>query len=200
MMRSLLLSVCAFALVTFGTSASMAQSKTVSRSQLNQAFTVKYGVVSDVRRTKVKSSAGKGALYGGLASGALRGKKHRTKHAVEGAIAGAILTSILEGSRHVNEYTVDLMDGSTTKVIIEHTHIQRGDCVAVEVGPSANVRRVSRSHCEHAQTPVMQTPVVVEKQQDEAADCHAVKQELIDASTEEELNIALKKVQIICES
>ncbi len=187
-------------LLSAGFQAAIAQNRSVSSSELNQAFLVKYGTVSDVQRTKVKSSAGKGAVYGGLASGALRGKKHRTKHAIEGAIAGALITSILEGSRHVNEYTINLMDGSITKVIIEHTHIQRGDCVAVEVGPSANIRQVSQSHCQYAQASVMQTPQVVEKQQEEASDCHAVKQELIDAATEEELNMALKKVQIICES
>ncbi len=171
----------------------------VSRSQLNSSFDIRYGTVELVERTKIKSNAPKGAVIGGLLGGVTSGHSHRGKHAVEGAVAGALLTAIIEGNRKAYQYTVDFDDGSVTKVIPETGDIREADCVAVELGQTANIRRVSAVHCEHKEHEVMADPIVYASAQQDAAECHAAKEMALRASTEEAIDIAVKKVRIFCE-
>jgi len=181
----------------FVTSTAVAQQ--VSRSQLGSSFEIRYGTVETVDRVKVQSQAAKGAVTGGLIGGATSGHHHRGKHAVEGAVAGALLTALLEGNRKAYQYTVDFDDGSVTKVIIETGGIVEGDCVAVELGQTANIRRTSSVHCENRGHEGLADPIVNAKQQTEAATCHAAKEMALQATTEEAVDIALKKVRVFCE-
>jgi outer membrane lipoprotein SlyB len=173
--------------------------QTISRSQLGGAFQIKYGTVELVEPVKVQSQAAKGAVMGGLLGGATSGHHHRGKHAVEGAIAGALLTALFEGNRKAYQYTVDFDDGSITKVVTESGGIVERDCVAVELGHTANIRRVSAVHCEHRNHEALADPIVYAKGQTEAAECHAAKQMALQAKTEEATDIALKKVRVFCE-
>lgn len=173
--------------------------KKVSRSQLNSSFDIRYGTVELVERVKIKSGAAKGAVVGGLIGGATMGHKHRGKHAIEGAVAGALLTALLEGSRKAYQYTVDFDDGRVTKVITETGDIREEDCVAVELGQTANIRRVSSVYCEHREHEAIATPIVYAKAQQEAAECHTAKEMALQATTEEATDIALKKVRVFCE-
>lgn len=133
---------------------------------------------------------------GGMIGGVTSNHHHRDEHALEGAAAGALL----DGNRNAYKYTVELSDGGLTKVISETAAIAEGDCVAVELGKSANIRRVSSVHCEYAQRPVYgPAPVVNQKMQQDAGECHEAKQLALQATTEKATDIALKKVRVFCE-
>lgn len=187
--------LCLVSVTIVGTSTA----QTVSRSQLGSSFEIRYGTVESVERVSVQSQAGQGAVTGGIIGGATSGHRHRGKHAVEGAVAGALLTVLLEGDRRAYQYTVDFDDGSVTKVIIETGGIVEGDCVAVELGQTANIRRTSSVHCEDRGHEALSDPIVNAKQQTEAAECHAAKEMALQATTEEATDIALKKVRVFCE-
>ena len=171
----------------------------VTRSQLNSSFEIRYGTVETIERVKIQSQAAQGAVTGGLIGGLTSGHSHRGQHALEGAVAGALLTALLEGNRQGYQYMVDFDDGSVTKVVTESAGIAEGDCVAVELGQTANIRRTSSVHCEHTDHAALAEPVVHAKRQTEAAECHAAKDMALQATTNEATDIALKKVRVFCE-
>ena len=179
--------------------ATTVSAQSIPRSQLGSAFQVRYGIVETVESVNVQSQAAQGAVTGGLIGGATSGHHHRGKHALEGALAGAFLTALLEGNRKGYQYTVDFDDGSVTKVITESGGIVAGDCVAVELGQTANIRRTSSVHCEHRGHEALAEPMVHAKQQTEAAECHTAKEMALQATTEEATDIALMKVRVFCE-
>lgn len=176
---------------------SMAQD--VSRSQLNSSFEINYGIVAKVEKVKIQSQAGAGAVTGGLIGGATSGHHHRGKHAVTGAAAGALLTALLEGDRKAFQYTVELNNGNMTKITTETPGIEEGDCVGLEIGQTANIRRVSGVQCEHDDHEALAEPIVHAKRQSDAAECQAAKEMALQASTEDTLDVALKKVRVFCE-
>ncbi|MGI9201768.1 MAG: hypothetical protein ACR2QL_11955 [Woeseiaceae bacterium] len=171
----------------------------VSRNQLGSSFEINYGTVTTVEKVKIESQAASGAVTGGLIGGVTSGHHHRGKHALTGAAAGALLTALLEGDRKAFQYTVELNSGSMTKIITETPGIAEGDCVTVELGQTANIRRVSSVHCEHTAHEALAEPIVHAKRQSEAAECHAAKEMALQAQTEEATDIALKKVRVFCE-
>ncbi len=178
---------------------SVANAQSIDRSQLNSSFEIKYGVVVGKEKVEIKSQAGQGAVMGGIVGGATSGHHHRGKHAVEGAVAGALLTAILEGGKKANQYTVKFNDNGMTKIITETKGIQEDDCVSVELGQTANIRRVSTVYCEHPNHEALADPIVHANNQEGAAECHAAKQMALQATTEEATDIALKKVRVFCE-
>ena len=176
-----------------------AVAQTISRSQLGSSFDIRYGTVAGIERVKIKSQAAKGAITGGMIGGATSGHRHRSKHAVEGAIAGALLAALLEGNRKAFQYTVNFADGSIIKVVTESGGIVEGDCVTVEIGHTANIRRVSTVYCEHGNHEAITAPIVQAHLQQDAAECHAAKEMALQATTSEATDIALKKVRAFCE-
>ena len=173
--------------------------QTVPRSQLGTAFEIRYGVVVEKVKIKVESRAPQGAVVGGIVGASTSGHHHRGKHAAEGALAGALLAAVLDGNRHARAFTVELNDGTITKVITEQRGIQVDDCVAVELGQTANIRRVSNVQCEHRGHEALSEPIVASHRQSEAAECHTAKEQALQATTNEATDIALKKVQVFCE-
>lgn len=198
MMQSTTRFMFVFVLLTLFISGN-AIAQSISRSQLGSSFDIRYGIVETVQRVKIQSNAPQGAVMGGILGGATSGHHHRGKHAVEGAVAGALLTALFEGKKKAHQYTVDFDDGTVTKVIIESGGIREGDCVAVEIGQTANIRRVSTTYCEHKDHEVFSDPIVHADAQSEAAECHASKQMALQATTSEATDIALKKVRVFCE-
>jgi len=170
----------------------------VSRSDMNQSISVRYGMVVNVEQVELKSEAVKGAVVGGL-FGAVIGHDALASAAI-GAAAGGLLTRAAEGSNKANAYTVDMTDGAETKVVTESDNIRMGDCVAIEQGSSANIRLASSVHCEHAGHPALDHPAVAAKEQQEAGACHDAKQLALDAITDEEIDLAVKKVRALCEA
>ena len=177
-----------------------ASSPTVPLNQMNSSFNIHYGVVERVERTQVASNAPQGAVMGGIIGGVTSNHHNRGEHALEGAVAGALLAAVLQGDRTAYKYTVDFMDGGITKVITETPAIAEGDCVTVELGSTANIRRVSSVHCENANHTLLAADAKIhEKRQEDAQECHEAKQMALQATTEEATDIALKKVRVFCE-
>lgn len=165
---------------------------------------IDYGVVEKIENVKVDSNIGKGIVAGGMLGAATSGKHSsnhdKAKHAAEGAAAVAILTAIAEGKRKAHSYQVKLTSGSRVKVVSESKEITEGDCVSVEQGESANIRRVSSVYCEEPDHEALNHPYVRAAAYEDAAQCHAAKEIAMHAKTEQEVDIALKKVRIFCDN
>lgn len=174
-------------------------SQQISRSQINSSFDIQYGTIENVATEKIQSNAPKGAVIGGLLGGLTSNHSHRGKHALEGAAAGALLGALFQGNRKAFSYTIALNNGDRTRVITEQAGMVVGDCVAVEKGQTANVRRVSSVHCEVQTHEAYSEPVVYSHRQSEAAECHTAKEMALKATTDDEIELALKKVRIFCE-
>lgn len=158
------------------------------------AASIQYGEVTSVSVTTTEdddgmSGAAKGALVGGMIGPRRRGINR-------GVIAGAAIGSAADDgdTETVYLYTVDYVDGSgSIQIQTEQGDIRDNDCVSIEQGQHANIRRVSSVHCEQ------QTSAPPAHHTQAAEDCDLAKQELMAAKTDEELDLAIQKVRILCE-
>ena len=192
--------VCA-TVVTFA--AARAQ---VSREQVGTSFEIRYGIVEtiDVGKMDARASTARGATIGGVIGLAAADHDDDASGALKGAAAGALIAKLV--AKHQNDtapnvytYSVALVDGGESKIVSETGDIRQGDCVAVEYGQSANVRRVSNVYCESDHLEVARTDTAMSAQaQQSAADCHTAKQVALQAKTEAEMDVALKKVRLFC--
>ena len=171
----------------------------ISSSDLNQSISISYGIVRDVQSQKVDSNAGKGAVLGGLLGAATSGHHDRGKHAAIGAVSGGLLASAMQGDRSARSYTVELMNGGEKVIMTEQSDVVVGDCVALEEGRSANIRRVPSVHCEHHDHEAMNDESVRANASESAEECSAAKQMALQAKTEEEMDLATKKVRVFCD-
>jgi len=168
-------------------------------STRNSLITVAYGTVQNVQQVQMKPSYAEGSLIGG-ALGLLAASHYSTGSQVLGAAAGAGLGAMVakETAGTANQYTVLLVGGKTVSVVTDQTAIEAGDCVSVEQGEHTNIRRVSAAMCNtppsHPAYPDMHSSV-----QRDSADCATAKQQLLKATTEQETNIAYKKMQALCD-
>lgn len=153
---------------------------------------VNYGTVESVDTTTEESSHAGGAVAGGLIGGLIGPRRHRGLRIVAGAAIGAAAQGSSTGGT-AYKYTVMLNNGAEEAITTEQDDIRTGDCVSIEVGDHANVRRVSSYHCETKST------TVVEHHQRDADSCDLAKSELVKADTDDEIDNATKKVRILCE-
>lgn len=170
----------------------------VERSDMNYSIQINYGTVESVMPVKIDSNTGGGVVLGGLLGAATSGKHDQGKHAAEGALVGGLLTALTEGNRKAFSYQIAMNSGSALKIITEQGDIRQGDCVSVEQGKTSNVRRVSSTFCTDPNHVALSHPMVTSDAQSAAAQCHAAKEVALQAKTEEDLDIAVKKVQIFC--
>lgn len=162
---------------------------------------VSYDTITGINQQERDTSGGRtgGAIVGGLiglASGRGRSTSNQALRILGGAAAGGVAGSVAtRGTEWV--YTVDLIDGSTVRVVMDSSSFQFGDCVVVEQGaPSANLRRVSHEFCRNnARVPAQYKA----EQQREAGACAQAKQRLLDARTEDEVRAANMVMNILCE-
>lgn len=75
-----------------------------------------------------------------------------------------------------------------------------GDCVSIEQGKTANIRRVSSVYCENPNDEALQHPHVQASALEDAAECRSAKEIALNAKTEKEVDIALKKLRAFCGS
>ncbi len=168
-------------------------------STRNSLIAVAYGTVENVQQVQMKANYAEGSLIGG-ALGLLAASHYSAGSQALGAIAGAGLGALVakETAGTANQYTIRLVDGSTVQVVTDQKDIDAGDCVSVEQGDHTNIRRVSSAMCStppsHPAYPAMNASV-----QQISADCAAAKQQLLKATTEQETNIAYKKMQALCD-
>jgi hypothetical protein len=168
-----------------------------------QSISVQYGKVTGVREVDLNSGAvPKGALVGGAlglatAGGKSSGKKAR--NAIVGATAGAAVAGGAQGSTKGMMYQVDVGAGGMVQVVSDQREIRTGDCVAVErAGDTANVRRVTSSYCEKANEGAVRA--VASEARKDAEECAAAKQQLVDAMTTQDADLAGRKVALLCNS
>lgn len=165
-----------------------------------QSAKITVGKVEQAQRVQLQSEAPKGALVGGALGWAATRNKSSAKQAggaLLGATAGGAVSSSAQGSRQGMQYVVRTGEGTAITVITDQTQIRVGDCVTVEeTSRGANVRRGDPAMCEPK---AAQAVAELEAEfQEEAQECDAAKQELIKATTAEQVEVARLKMQILC--
>ena len=164
---------------------------------------VQYGRITNVQTTTVTDSTARniGTLVGGgigLATGSGQSSSNRALRGIGGAAAGRGVGT-LAGRSQAFEYTV-LVDGKTTIQIVSDQAGKRvGDCVAVEQGQFANLRLVPDSRCAPRAQPApakAAPPPAADAQQ--ASACEQAKQQVLAAKTDEEFDVAERRMRLLC--
>ena len=167
-----------------------------------QSATVRTGTVTAMRSVDLNDgNAIKGALVGGAFGAALtrssKGSGRRDKNAAIGAVLGGAAAA--SKTRPGRVYTVTTNEGTMIQIATEQTEIRVDDCVFVEeAGGSANIRRAPATACDPASQQVMQDAAIIEEMQEEASECAAAKQELVDADSDDAIDRAVRKVKLLC--
>jgi outer membrane lipoprotein SlyB len=168
-------------------------------SSRDQVIAVHYGTLENVQQVAMSPSYGKDSLIGG-GLGLLAGSSGSTATQVGAAAAGALIGAFVakETAGTADRYTVSLVNGGTVAIVSEHHDLVAGDCVSIEQGRHANIRRVSPVMCStsssHAAYGAMHSSV-----QQNSAECSAAKDELLKATTEEQTDIGYRKMRALCE-
>jgi outer membrane lipoprotein SlyB len=189
-------------LVVFLFVACIAASYSAFGQRAGQSTTVRTGLVTGMRSVDLNdSSAIGGALVGGAFGAALtrssRSRSTRNRNAAIGAVLGGAAAA--NSTRPGRLYTVTTNEGTMIQIATEQTEIRVDDCVFVEEsGGTANIRRAHATACEPESQSVMESPAVVEDLVEEAEECAAARQELVDADSEEAIDHAVRKMRILC--
>ena len=188
---SLVLAVC----LLLATQLSFAQ-------RAGQSATVRTGTVTAMRSVDLNDgNAVKGMLVGGAFGAALtrssKSSGRRDRNAAIGAVLGG--ASAASKTRPGRVYTVTTNEGTAIQIATEQTEIRVDDCVFVEEsGGTANIRRAPATACDPASQGVMQDAAIIEEMQEEASECAAAKQELVDADSDDAIDRAVRKVKLLC--
>ncbi len=165
--------------------------------RVGQSATVDFGIVRNAEQVELNSTAAQGALIGGTVGLMAGDNRNRVGTAIAGAALGTAAGAAAGGDRTGWAYTVQMSSGSTTRIVTDQREIRVGDCVAVErVGQRANIRRASPGHCEPSYATALRA--VDDDVRDEALKCDAAKQELASATTQEAADLAVRKMELLC--
>jgi len=169
---------------------------------------VQYGRITNVQATTVTDNTARavGTLVGGgigLATGSGQSGSNRALRGVGGAAAGRGVGT-LAGRSQAFEYT-GLINGMTTvRVVSDQAGKRVGDCVAVEQGQFANIRLVPDSRCAPRPAPAAPAKAAPPPPAPEPADvqqataCEQAKQQVLAAATEDEFNLAERRMRLLC--
>ena len=168
-----------------------------------QSSKVDYGVVTKVSPAELgggndgKIATAAGALLGGvtgytLSKGSSSGKKRRGTIAGT-ALGGLGLNKLAKSATKGYQYDVKLANGKDVSITTEQGRIDQGDCVAIEQGESANIRRVSQVHCESKDAKATEEHVT------EANECEAAKAAILQAKDQQEQDKAIRTARVKCE-
>ncbi len=167
-----------------------------------QMATIRYGTVVSMQTVDLKDgNAAKGALVGGafgaaMTKGSKSASKRRRNAAIGAVVGGAVAASKRTSGRN---YSVRTNEGTVMQVVTEQTAILVGDCVIVEeAGGRANIRRTAISACDVASQALMNGAEIQAELQEEAAECSAAKDGLVNAETDAQMELAVRKIQILC--
>lgn len=172
----------------------------VTGSPPNQVISVQYGTVENIQQVAMAPDYGAGSVIGG-ALGLLATMGHSGASQLGGAAVGAGLGALVAKETAGNgvKFTVRLVNNSTIDIVTENQSIALGDCVSIEQGQHANIRRVSSVMCTTPPSDPAYAPMNAANVQ-ESQECQEVKRELLNATTEQATNIAYKKMHAFCES
>jgi len=166
------------------------------------SVTVRTGTVTAVKEVDLndKSALG-GALVGGAFGAALtrssKSSGRRDKNAALGAIIGG--TAAAASRQPGRIYTIRTNEGTMIQIATEQTEMRIDDCVFVEeTRGGANVRRAPQTACQPEAAAVMSEPEIVAEMQEEASECAAAKQELVNAESDAAMERAVQKVKLLC--
>ena len=167
-----------------------------------QSVSVQYGTVKGGREVDLKSGAvPAGAVVGGslgLLSAKGKSSSKKARNAIIGGIAGSAIAGGAQGSTRGMLYEVDLGSAGLMQVVTDQREIRTGDCVAVEkAGDTANLRRVSSAYCNPQNAAAVAS--VADESREEAQECLAAKQQLVEAETMDALQLAQAKVGLLCD-
>ncbi len=182
--------------------AGLALSLPVSAQRAGQSVSIQYGEVAAAQAVDLQSGAVPGGvLVGGglgLASASGKSSSKKVRNALVGAAAGAAIGKAGQGSNSGMLYTIDLGDGGRVQVVTDQREIRIGDCVAVErAGETTNVRRMSSGYCDQASAAAVKA--VEPEAKAEAQECLMAKQQLVEAATAEQADLAARKIQLLCD-
>lgn len=159
------------------------------------------GVVERAEPVTLDSNASKGALVGGtlgLLGSKGESSQRQARNAIIGGVAGAGIASASQGSRNGYRYTVRTSAGSSISIVSDQSEIRTGDCVVVEEsGSTANIRRASSVMCQPQSAPAVAQ--IAPQMQTHASECATAKQQVVDATTSDQVDLAMRKVKILCD-
>jgi hypothetical protein len=166
--------------------------------RVGQRTFIQFGTVRHIEEVNLQSDVPAGALIGGtLGLITAGGSRNAPRNAIVGAAIGAGATAAIQGSRTGIAYTVQMLDGSTIRIISDQREIRVGDCVAIErAGDTNNIRREPAAYCATGNQAAI--GAVRQEWEAAAARCEAAKEELVRASTPEAVNAATQKVELLC--
>jgi hypothetical protein len=176
-------------------------SQSVLAQNVGQSKKIQYGVVTASKEVDLSSNAvPKGALIGGgiglLTTRRGPSRQNRTRNVVLGTAAGAAIGAASSSGDTGILYDVNTGAG-VVQVVTDQTEIRVDDCVAVEqTGETANLRRVSTDYCTQASA-ADAAPAADQLGQTNKG-CIAAKQELVEAETKEEADLAAMKIKTLC--
>jgi outer membrane lipoprotein SlyB len=156
------------------------------------AVKLDYGTVKAIQTVQAQGTRGAGTMLGGLAGAAIA-DDHRGLGAIAGGLLGGGLQKHQTSKNTLQQYTVTLVSGGTLVIDTEQEDMIVGDCVVVEKGQYANIRRVSGINC---QQKYQQNP---EHHKTAASSCQKAKDELNNAGTDDAIEQAVIKVRTLCE-
>lgn len=180
----------------------LAMSTPLMAQRAGQSVTIQYGKVTGVKEVDLKSGAvPAGALVGGalgLASGSGKSSGKKARNTLIGVVAGGVIAGAAQGSQKGMLYQVDAGPGGVIQVVTDQREIRTGDCVAVEkAGDTANIRRVSTAYCDKANQAAVKS--VAPEAKKDAEECKSAKQQLVDAATTEQADLAARKIKLLCD-
>lgn len=172
----------------------------VTATPRNEVISVQYGTVENIQQVAMAPDYGAGSVIGG-AIGLLATMGHSGASQVGGAVVGAGLGALVakETAGTGVKFTVRLVNNSTIDIVTENQGIALGDCVSIEQGQHANIRRVSSVMCTTPPSDPAYAPMNAANVK-ESQECQEVKRELLNATTEQATNVAYKKMHAFCEN
>ena len=154
------------------------------------SVSLQYGTVKAVETVQAQSRHARGAVLGGI-GGAVLAHGHPGLGAVAGGLIGGGIEGHHTGKQTLQQYTVSLTGGGAIVIDTEQQDMVLGDCVVVEQGQYANIRRVSSINCQIKQQP--------EHHVSAAHNCQKAKDELNMAKDNAAVENAVIKVRTLCE-
>jgi len=160
--------------------------------EAGEAVKLEYGTVEGVQAVQAQGERAGGTMLGGLAGAAIA-DDHRGLGAIAGGLLGGGIQKHQTSKDTLQQYTVKFVDGGVVVIDTEQADMVAGDCVIVEKGQYANIRRVSDINCkpEYQQKP--------EHHKTAASNCQKAKDELNNANTDDAIEQAVIKVRTLCE-
>lgn len=171
---------------------------------------IDYGRITAVRQVNLQNQGAQtaGTLVGGalgVASGSGQSSSNRALRGLGGAAVGSRVAGAASGTTGF-EYTV-LVGNQTTRITTEQAGLRVGDCVSVERGQFNNIRLVPEERCNPpAARPASAAPAPAPARapapapEDVAAAnaCDAAKQQLLNATTDAEFDLAERRMRLLC--